>query len=164
MVQWLVKKALETREEMTQEIRSRALFEFGKVGQTPDDEAFAANAASAGGTIQSVNESYKPRRQFKAPAAGRGVSEQNRVHSTLLEYGRRYGLSRPAKKDAKSDIAKALEGEEDEDAAALEEKRIKTLLKGMSQAGEGSISASALGSIVGLQSQVNRLKQMNERK
>ena len=34
--QWLVKKALESREEMMVEQRARAIFEFGKFGQTPE--------------------------------------------------------------------------------------------------------------------------------
>lgn len=37
VMQWLVKKALESREEMMYMQRCRALFEFGKYGQTPED-------------------------------------------------------------------------------------------------------------------------------
>lgn len=141
---------------MTQEIRRRAVFEFGKFGRMPEDQSFFVNAAAAGMSIASVQEAYKPRRQFKAPMS-QTAAEQTRVHSTLLEYGRRHGLSRLPKKDAiKSDIAKAFDGGHDDevDAAVREEKRIKALLKGMSQAGEGgSISAAALGSLVGFESQ-----------
>jgi hypothetical protein len=46
VIQWLVKKALETREEMTQEIRNRALLEFSKTGQTPADVAFRSRSLS----------------------------------------------------------------------------------------------------------------------
>lgn len=52
-------------------------------------------------------------------------------------------------------MAKSLgdDGGEEEDLVAMEEKRIKSLMRGMSQAGEGSISSSALGSIVGMDSE-----------
>lgn len=36
VMQWLVKKAIETREERSQQIRNRALFEFGKDNETPE--------------------------------------------------------------------------------------------------------------------------------
>ena len=35
-MQWLVKTAIETREEMYRQIRNRAVFEFSKAAKTPE--------------------------------------------------------------------------------------------------------------------------------
>lgn len=83
-VQWLVKKAIETREERQQEIRNRAMHEFAKRGQTPQDAAFADALPTAMLAADSVKDSYKPRRQFRAPGTA-DQDEETRVHTTLLE-------------------------------------------------------------------------------
>ncbi len=85
VVQWLVKRALETREEMTAEIRRRALVEFSKSGETPADRAFKAALAPAAATVTTVATTYKPRRCYRAPPATAAAPEQTRVHATLLE-------------------------------------------------------------------------------
>ena len=166
VVQWLVKKALETREERQQEIRAQAVHEFGKRGATPVDKAFETMVPTATEATLGVREAYKPRRQFRAPAT-EGLDTETRVHTTLLEYGRRYGISRPvpssgSKGDGKNaNVARGLgaaasggaggEGGEEEDLVAAEEKRVAALMRNMSEAGEdGSVSQAALGSIVGM--------------
>lgn len=85
--QWLVKKALETREERAAQIRNRALFEFGQHGETPEEAAFQATLSASVNAASEAQDAYKPRRQFRAPAQ-KNADELTRVQSTLLEYGR----------------------------------------------------------------------------
>lgn len=57
-----MKKALETREEMALQIRKRALFEFGKYGEAPEQieaRQRRPDAAGAVATIQVCNEDTK---------------------------------------------------------------------------------------------------------
>lgn len=159
VVQWLVKKALETREERAAQIRSRALFEFGQHSETPEEAEFNATLSASVKAAQEAQGAYKPRRQFRAPAQ-KNADEMTRVQSTLLEYGRRYGLSRKPKateeKDAnKAAVAQSLGADEGEgeDLAAMEEARISSLMSGMAEAGEGAVASSdAIGSMIGAQS------------
>eukprot|EP00051_Salpingoeca_urceolata_P018063 m.251557 g.251557 ORF g.251557 m.251557 type:complete len:624 (-) comp19111_c3_seq4:97-1968(-) len=156
VVQWLVKKAIETREERSNQIRARAVLVFGKKHQSPEDAQFEALKPVSTATVASVRDTYKPKRQFRAPdKVRRSAQEETRVHSTLLEYGRRYGMSRAPKEEnsKKAAVSKSLEGgAEEEDLVAMEEQRVKQLMSQMSETGEGSVSRAAIGSIVGLQS------------
>lgn len=153
VVQWLVKKAIETREERQQEIRNRAMHEFAKRGKTPLDKAFEDALPTAMASTDRVKDSYKPRRQFRAPDTT-SRNEETRVHTTLLEYGRRYGMSRKPAGDGgdskKAKVAQSLgEGEGEEDLAQMEEERIRALMSGMSEADGADVSQAAIVSVLG---------------
>ncbi|KAG2459567.1 DPP10 peptidase, partial [Polypterus senegalus] len=78
---WLVKRAIETREEMGDYIRAYSISQFQKSHSIPE-------------------EVYKPQRKYKRQTGSEELTdEESRVHSTLLEYGRRYGFSKQAKQD-----------------------------------------------------------------
>ncbi|KAJ8350578.1 hypothetical protein SKAU_G00257080 [Synaphobranchus kaupii] len=163
VVQWLVKRAIETREEMGDYIRSYAVAQFQKTHSTPEDDEFIQRKEKAIKTVVDVCDVYKPDRKYKRQAdAGELTDEESRVHSTLLEYGRRYGFSKQDKvEDRKlSQQAPGLppgmtEVSEEEDLQAAEELRIKALMTGMAVMAteEGKLTASAVGQIVGLQSE-----------
>uniref|UniRef100_A0A4W6E0C4 Coiled-coil domain-containing protein 93 n=1 Tax=Lates calcarifer TaxID=8187 RepID=A0A4W6E0C4_LATCA len=154
VIQWLVKRAIETREEMGDYVRAYSISQFQKTHSLPENV-------------------YKPQRKYRRQRdAGQLLDEESRVHSTLLEYGRRYGFSKQSKQD-KVDAGKALmdsgsqlvpsgmaEMSEEEDLQAAEEMRIKTLMTSMAAMAneEGKLTASAVGQIVGLQSE--EIKQM----
>jgi len=160
VVQWLVKKALESREEMMQEQRARAMFEFRKFGQTPEDVAADVAASKAVETVETVQANYSAKRQLKAPDVSE-ADESTRIQCTLLEYGRRYGLSKVPKADKDKKASKSVKeamtgGDDEDDLIAAEERRVKSIMKKMSSLGEGgtsAISSSVVGEIAGMQSE-----------
>ncbi|XP_029314615.1 coiled-coil domain-containing protein 93 [Cottoperca gobio] len=173
VIQWLVKRAIETREEMGDYVRAYSICQFQKTHRLPEDEEFLQRKDKAVSAVLDVLEVYKPQRKYRRQRdAGELLDEESRVHSTLLEYGRRYGYSKQSKQD-KGDERKALlnsgsqaappgmaEVSEEEDLQAAEEMQIKTLMTSMAAMAneEGNLTASAVGQIVGLQSE--EIKQM----
>uniref|UniRef100_A0A671KQZ5 Coiled-coil domain-containing protein 93 n=1 Tax=Sinocyclocheilus anshuiensis TaxID=1608454 RepID=A0A671KQZ5_9TELE len=168
VVQWLVKKAIETREEMGDYVRSYSISQFQKTHAFPEDEEFELRKARAISTVVNVCEVYAPQRRYKRQVdAGELLDEESRVHSTLLEFGRRYGFSKQSKAgtavEQKQVLAQGTQGvppgmaqvSEEEDLQAAEELRIKALMTGMAAMAteEGKLSASTVGQIVGLQSE-----------
>lgn len=168
VVQWLVKKAIETREEMGDYVRSYSISQFQKTHAFPEDEEFASKKDRAISTVVNVCEVYAPQRRYKRQEdAGELLDEESRVHSTLLEFGRRYGFSKQSKSgtavEQKQASAQGTQGappgmtqvSEEEDLQAAEELRIKALMTGMAAMAteEGKLSASTVGQIVGLQSE-----------
>ncbi|GLD51569.1 coiled-coil domain-containing protein 93 isoform X2, partial [Lates japonicus] len=168
VIQWLVKRAIETREEMGDYVRAYSISQFQKTHSLPEDEEFLHRKDKAVKAVLDVLNVYKPQRKYRRQRdAGQLLDEESRVHSTLLEYGRRYGFSKQSKQD-KVDAGKALmdsgsqlvpsgmaEVSEEEDLQAAEEMRIKTLMTSMAAMAneEGKLTASAVGQIVGLQSE-----------
>ncbi|XP_030199620.1 coiled-coil domain-containing protein 93 isoform X1 [Gadus morhua] len=174
VIQWLVKRAIETREEMGDSIRAYSIAQFHKTHSYPEDEDFLQKKGRAVKAVLDISEVYKPRRKYKRQVeAGELLDEESRVHSTLLEYGRisenllRYGFSKHSKQDKAEDRKASLaagtqatppgmtETSEEEELEAAEELRIKTLMTNMAAmaTGEGTLTASAVGQIVGLQSE-----------
>ncbi|KAM6333063.1 coiled-coil domain-containing protein 93 isoform 2-T2 [Podargus strigoides] len=147
VVQWLVKRAIETREEMGDYVRSYSISQFQKTHRLPE-------------------EVYKPQRKYKRQkGAEELLDEESKVHATLLEYGRRYGFSRQAGKTEQAEDKKTVlppglaaagkaEPCDEDDLQAAEELRIKTLMTEMAAMAteEGKLTASTVGQIVGLQS------------
>ncbi|XP_060945138.1 coiled-coil domain-containing protein 93 isoform X1 [Limanda limanda] len=168
VIQWLVKRAIETREEMGDYVRAYSISQFQKIHSLPEDEEFLQQKDKAVKTVLDVLEMYKPQRKYRRQKdAGQLLDEESRVHSTLLEYGRRYGFRKQSKQE-KVDEEKALlasgtqmtppgmvEVSEEDDLQAAEEMRIKTLMTSMAAMvnEEGKLTASAVGQIVGLQSE-----------
>lgn len=169
VIQWLVKRAIETRQEMGDYIRSYSVSQFQKDHRLPEDEEFASRREKAVRTLTETCDIYKPRRKYKRQeGAAELTEEESRVHSTLLEYGRRYGLSKPGRTDkpeehkvsVPSGLAGKGESREEEELQAQEELRIKALMTGMAamDLDQGRLTASTVGQIVGLQS--DEIKQM----
>ncbi|XP_056611438.1 coiled-coil domain-containing protein 93 [Triplophysa dalaica] len=168
VVQWLVKKAIETREEMGDYVRSYSISQFQKTHTFPEDEEFAVRKEKAISTLVDVCGVYAPQRRYKRQVdAGDLFDEESRVHSTLLEFGRRYGFSKQVKAGTASEQKQVsaqgtqavppgmTQVSEEEDLQAAEELRIKALMTGMAAMAteEGKLSASTVGQIVGLQSE-----------
>nr|XP_046260122.1 coiled-coil domain-containing protein 93 isoform X4 [Scatophagus argus] len=168
VIQWLVKRAIETREEMGDYVRAYSISQFHKTHSLPEDEEFLQRKEQAVSAVLDVLEVYKPQRKYRRQKdAGELLDEESRVHSTLLEYGRRYGFSKQSKQDKVDDRKASLAGgaqalppgmaevSEEDDLQAAEEMRIKTLMTSMAAMAneEGKLTASAVGQIVGLQSE-----------
>ncbi|KAF8796419.1 Coiled-coil domain-containing protein 93 [Argiope bruennichi] len=103
-----------------------------------------------GGMTWCIEDVYKPQRLFRYHAPEKLKDEEVRVQTTLLEYGKKLGSAR---------ITESKEGEQSSEAEknaqkAEEENRIQNLMKSMSITNEqeGKLTASQVGSIVGLQS------------
>ncbi|KAK5890922.1 hypothetical protein CesoFtcFv8_014398 [Champsocephalus esox] len=173
VIQWLVKRAIETREEMGDSVRAYSICQFQKSHSLPEDEEFLQRKDKAVSAVLKVLEVYKPQRKYRRQGdAGELQEEESRVHSTLLEYGRRYGFSKQSKQDMVDDRKAPLapgsqaapsgmaEVSEEEDLQAAEEIRITTLMTSMAAMAkeEGKLTASAVGQIVGMQSE--EIKQM----
>ncbi|XP_027534883.1 coiled-coil domain-containing protein 93 [Chiroxiphia lanceolata] len=166
VIQWLVKRAIETREEMGDYVRSYSISQFQKTHRLPEDDEFMQRKEKAIKTVTDIFEVYKPQRKYKRQkGAEELLDEESKVHATLLEYGRRYGFSRQAGKTEQAEDKKAVlpaglaaagkaEPCDEDDLQAAEELRIKTLMTGMAAMAteEGKLTASTVGQIVGLQS------------
>lgn len=168
VIQWLVKRAIETREEMGDYVRAYSISQFQKTHSLPEDEEFLQRKDKAVRAVLDVLEVYKPQRRYRRQReAEELLDEESRVHSTLLEYGRRYGFSKQSKQDKVDDGKPSLAGgsqapplgmtevSEEDDLQAAEEMRIKTLMTSMAAMAseEGKLTASTVGQIVGLQSE-----------
>uniref|UniRef100_A0A8B9KLJ6 Coiled-coil domain-containing protein 93 n=1 Tax=Astyanax mexicanus TaxID=7994 RepID=A0A8B9KLJ6_ASTMX len=160
VIQWLVKRAIETREEMGDYVRAYSISQFQKTHTFPEDEEFKQRKQKAVSTVVEVSEVYAPQRRYRRQAdAGELLDEESRVHSTLLEYGSEYYAVSPniinalkltpkimknllwvpqaeEKKQLLAQGAQSVppgmaEVSEEEDLQAAEELRIKTLMTGM---------------------------------
>ncbi|XP_071978267.1 coiled-coil domain-containing protein 93-like [Engystomops pustulosus] len=167
VIQWLVKRAIETRQEMGDYIRSYSVSQFQKDHSLPEDAEFSSRREKAMKTLNETCEIYKPRRRYKRQEdAAELTDEESRVHSTLLEYGRRYGTRKLGKmekgEEQKLSVSSGLVKSdlEEEELQAQEEIRIKSLMTGMAamDTEQGRLTASTVGQIVGLQS--HEIKQM----
>ncbi|XP_021053931.1 coiled-coil domain-containing protein 93 isoform X2 [Mus pahari] len=162
VVQWLVKRAIETKEEMGDYIRSYSISQFQKTYSLPEDDDFIKRKDKAIKTVVDLSDAYKPRRKYRRQqGAEELLDEESRVHSTLLEYGRRYGFSRQSKtekaEDKKTALAAGLSAAEktdahEEDELQAAEERIQSLMTKMTAMAneESRLTASSVGQIVGL--------------
>nr|KAF6449806.1 coiled-coil domain containing 93 [Molossus molossus] len=162
VVQWLVKRAIETKEEMGDYIRSYSISQFQKTYSLPEDDDFIKRKEKAIKTVVDLSDVYKPRRKYKRQqGAEELLDEESRIHSTLLEYGRRYGFSRQSKTEKAEDKKMALptglsaaekaDAHEEDELQAAEE-RIQSLMTKMTAMAneESRLTASSVGQIVGL--------------
>ncbi|XP_032106551.1 coiled-coil domain-containing protein 93 isoform X1 [Sapajus apella] len=169
VVQWLVKRAIETKEEMGDYIRSYSVSQFQKTYSLPEDDDFIKRKEKAIKTVVDLSEVYKPRRKYKRhQGAEELLDEESRIHATLLEYGRvtdtlmRYGFSHQSKTEKAEDKKTALSAglsatekgdvHEEDELRAAEEQRIQSLMTKMTAMAneESRLTASSVGQIVGL--------------
>uniref|UniRef100_A0A4W3HIA0 Coiled-coil domain-containing protein 93 n=1 Tax=Callorhinchus milii TaxID=7868 RepID=A0A4W3HIA0_CALMI len=135
VVQWLVKRAIETREEMGDYIRSFSVSQFQKNHSLLEDNDFKQRKSKAMKAVVDVSDVYKPQRKYKRLSGAQTlIDEESRVHSTLLEFDKKVTLA-----------AGMTEVSEEEDLQAAEEVQIDLFF--------GRLTASTVGQIVGLQSE-----------
>ncbi|KAJ8787025.1 hypothetical protein J1605_023167 [Eschrichtius robustus] len=163
VVQWLVKRAIETKEEMGDYIRCYSVSQFQRTYSLPEDDDFIKRKEKAIKTVVDLSDAYKPRRKYKRQrAAEELLDEESRIHTTLLEYGRRYGFSRQSKAEKAEDkkmvlpagpsAAEKADAHEEDELQAAEEQRIQSLMTKMTAMAreESRLTASSVGQIVGL--------------
>uniref|UniRef100_A0A4X1SNG7 Coiled-coil domain-containing protein 93 n=1 Tax=Sus scrofa TaxID=9823 RepID=A0A4X1SNG7_PIG len=144
IVSWLVKRAIETKEEMGDYIRAYSVSQFQKTYSLPEDDDFSKRKEKAIKTVIDLSDAYKPRRKYKRQqGAEELLDEESRVHATLLEYGSAQLLSHlPFQaEDKKAALPMGLSAAEKADAHEEEE---------LQAAEESRLTASSVGQIVGL--------------
>ncbi|XP_046603725.1 coiled-coil domain-containing protein 93 isoform X2 [Neodiprion virginianus] len=135
IIQWLVKRSMEMREVMGDFVRSYAVSQFDKNYTFAEDSEMVAKKESMASNLKTVKQVYKPQRYFrrKDPPP---EDEVGRVQSTLLEYGSSSVVSLSP--------SEVIEDTQADDATSSAKK---------AQEEEGRLSASAVGTIVGMQAQ-----------
>lgn len=151
VIQWLVKKALETREEFGDETRKFSVEEFLRHHSDPRQQQRQQALRQAVGALATVQASYGPRRRWRRKPGTSVESPSARVHTTVLEYGqhaRRPPSSHP-KGDGtdKTDDGSGSASEMEE----VEEQLMRTLH--VAELTEGRLSAQQVGSIVSTRAQ-----------
>eukprot|EP01091_Cochliopodium_minus_P019727 TRINITY_DN8385_c0_g1_i1.p1 TRINITY_DN8385_c0_g1~~TRINITY_DN8385_c0_g1_i1.p1 ORF type:complete len:607 (+),score=204.82 TRINITY_DN8385_c0_g1_i1:269-2089(+) len=144
VVQWLVKKVYEVREETAELIRLFTESQFAKVFSHPEDITFKEKLPKVREYYGQVNDNFKPRRRFKRSENENTSDESKLVTNTLLEYGHHTKESKSEHKNNKNN--KKNEGEDDE----LGEK-FKNEYAAFNSS--GSVSGSLVGSMIGLRSE-----------
>uniref|UniRef100_A0A673YV59 Coiled-coil domain-containing protein 93 n=1 Tax=Salmo trutta TaxID=8032 RepID=A0A673YV59_SALTR len=135
VIQWLVKRAIETREEMGDYVRAYSVSQFQKTHSFPEDEDFLQRKEKAVKAVLDVSEVYKPQRKYKRQVeAGELLDEESRPH---VQYFMNASLCMMMSCHISSQM------------------RIKTLMTSMAAMAteEGRLTASTVGQIVGLQSE-----------
>uniref|UniRef100_A0A8C7GWT1 Coiled-coil domain-containing protein 93 n=1 Tax=Oncorhynchus kisutch TaxID=8019 RepID=A0A8C7GWT1_ONCKI len=133
VIQWLVKRAIETREEMGDYVRAYSVSQFQKTHSFPEDEDFLQRKEKAVKAV--LDEVYKPQRKYKRQVeAGELLDEESRPH---VQYFMNASLCMMMSCHISSQM------------------RIKTLMTSMAAMAteEGRLTASTVGQIVGLQSE-----------
>uniref|UniRef100_A0A4W5RL65 Coiled-coil domain-containing protein 93 n=1 Tax=Hucho hucho TaxID=62062 RepID=A0A4W5RL65_9TELE len=163
VIQWLVKRAIETREEMGDYVRAYSVSQFQKTHSFPEDEDFLQRKEKAVKAVLDVSDVYKPQRKYKRQVeAGELLDEESRVHSTLLEYGSRGGkvMSHVYRSKPNRSHMSIVQYFMNVSLCMMSchissQLRIKTLMTSMAAMAteEGRLTASTVGQIVGLQSE-----------
>ena len=176
VIQWLVKKALETKAETGDAVRAYALSQFDRqFGDNSRDKEARERVRRAVPAIRRLKEIYRPRRRFRRGAASAGggdvwasMDESTRVSSTLMEFGRSYRSTLATEEEPEEGGGESgAEGKTATSKAGVDgapsdwdeetEMRIATLLQEVSGGASGessaNLSAKTIGSIVGMQSQ-----------
>ena len=180
VVQWLVKKVIETREEMGDVLRTFSVYQFHRSDQLPSDREALERAPNATSFVGEVGKRYQPERKFRTKVESDDIDE--RVQIALLEYGDKSvhvdlkmagGGAGKKKKDPKRGSSfsastqavgalmgaeiKEGEGEGESMAAKMEEEqkqRIDHLMKGMDafEGDQSKVSGARVGDILNFQS------------
>ncbi|XP_076068907.1 coiled-coil domain-containing protein 93 [Oratosquilla oratoria] len=146
VIQWLVKKALETREEFGDETRAYALTEFKRQYQDPESATFQPWKKNAVSNLINTQSIYGPVRLWRRQGMRSNENESVAVQTTLLEYGQQFLLNKDAPVNE--------ETFEDE-ADSKESSQVEVLMKDLAAAdtNQGKLSSQCVGNIVSTHAQ-----------
>ncbi|XP_054712331.1 coiled-coil domain-containing protein 93-like isoform X2 [Uloborus diversus] len=133
VIQWLVKRAIETREEMGDYIRAFSISQFQKSYEMPEDVIFKETKEKMLESYQDIKDVYRPQRLFRHHAAHKLKGEEVRVQTTLLEYGKKLGSAK---------VAESKDEDQTGENQIIQKEKEE----------ESKLTASQVSSIVGLQS------------
>lgn len=160
IVQWLVKKVIETREETGDLMRQFSESQFGKNFVLPSEGEMIEHQEEASRFLSSVTDRYKINRKFRSKESRRvkylnGRSREESVQMALLEFGDYYKMNKPLVPQKQSSIAKDLEqqmgGKKKEGGTAEEEeerKRDNMKKDLMSFSSSGRVNFDVLGGLL----------------
>ncbi|CAK8676877.1 unnamed protein product [Clavelina lepadiformis] len=178
VIQWLVKKVIETREETGDHIRAYSISQFNKHHKMIQDIKLDEQYYFIREVMSTLQNIYRPIRKYKRDEKSSLVTEEAKVSSTLLEYGRRSAtVGKPSMKfketkgahenlDIKDELESAFtkvkvntnenDIDEEENIRLAQEKTLDILMGGMSEMSgreiEGKLATKVVGSIVEMQS------------
>jgi hypothetical protein len=152
VIQWLVKRSVETREEMWHFVRSFAVGQFNKLCPLPEEQRILVQQDNMLRNICAIKEVYRPQRHFRRKDAA-PEEEEYRVQSTLLEYGYNQAVATPVLSAESAETSQEVSAMQE--TRRLEEQQIEMLMKSMAHVAqqEGHLTAGVVGSIVNLQAQ-----------
>lgn len=141
VIQWLVQKALETREEFGDQSRELSVYQFHHYYSTPLEEKIDEVESKITKTLSTIQSAYGPKRRWRRKASTPIENPSLRVQTTLLEYGeltlKGYNKTQESQNDDNS--------AEKEQAAHMEK-----LMQNMAvaESAEGKLNAQHVGSII----------------
>lgn len=168
VIQWLVTKVIETREETGDLLRKFSMWQFNKNQKLPSDEEFEQRKPGAVSYVKELNDRYKPSRKFKNQNKDFAAREEEQVQQTLLEYGIRpvfvslqqEGQKQKSQSAAAARLQKALStqnvqgSKEDEEAKAAHESKVNEMMKNLDTVdSSGRLAGNVVGKVVGLESE-----------
>ncbi|PNF38272.1 Coiled-coil domain-containing protein 93 [Cryptotermes secundus] len=139
VIQWLVKRSVETREEMGHFVQSFGVSQFNKLCPLVEKQRVMTQQENILRNILTIKEVYRPQRHFRRKDAP-PEEEESCVQSTLLEYG----YSRTVAVSAAAEPGER--GEENGEQIFPEVQETQRLE-------EGRLTAGVVGNIVSLQAQ-----------
>lgn len=151
VIQWLVKKALETRAEFGDETRNFSSWQFKQYYAIPEEQKIAETKSAAIKTLINVKTAYGPKRRWKKKIGLFQESENVRVQTTLLEYDRLMGnLSKTDVRFGNDEADAGTDAVQEQQMAEVEQ-----LMKNLdvAEAVEGKLSAACVGNIVSARAQ-----------
>eukprot|EP01121_Diplochlamys_sp_Union-15-3_P010301 TRINITY_DN2886_c0_g1_i2.p1 TRINITY_DN2886_c0_g1~~TRINITY_DN2886_c0_g1_i2.p1 ORF type:complete len:435 (-),score=91.03 TRINITY_DN2886_c0_g1_i2:112-1386(-) len=167
IVQWLVKKVIETRTETGDQIRAFSEFEFGKEYELPSETSYMQTKKIGLDYLKSTFSRYNASRQYRVSSKRQSKvrkdrsEEEERVMRTLLEYGHGhlYTMALLSKREKEENpigasLPTANEPSQEQEKAAQAKRQQDTMMKGMAAIkGEAArVEGSVVSEYVGLAS------------
>ncbi|OQV18537.1 Coiled-coil domain-containing protein 93 [Hypsibius exemplaris] len=160
VVQWLVKRAIQVREETGDTNRAYALRQFQQHYSMPEDVEREKVVKSAQDSIQRLNDVYAPKRKYRRKAGHNIPDVTTQVQYTLLEYGHKAGAftSAAVKADESEKHTKKVSKkakEEPRSAGDLANEEYNEMVGEMEQVDDRGrkVKASVIGGIVSQQAE-----------
>jgi hypothetical protein len=160
VIQWLVKKSIETRQQMGDYIKSYANWQFNRCHNLEIDINKSKLLEKSSKSVSEIDVNRHPKRKYRHPARHKLPDEETKVKTTLLEYGR-FATSRTTDESSNSGAHNSTNSgvRKDSDSRIME-----SLISSM-HSETGKISAAFVGSIVGAQSdEIQQLAEEYQRK
>jgi len=97
VLQWLIKKVFETREENKENLRRFTELNFSRNYEVPKEVELRKKYVLAKPFLDEIENFYLPKRKFK-PKSKPKRDQQSHVQSVLLEYGKEFKIKKMKKK------------------------------------------------------------------
>ncbi|CAG2108892.1 unnamed protein product [Medioppia subpectinata] len=140
VIQWLVKKSIETRQQMNEYLKNYANWQFNR--------CHSSDTSQLSDSLSKADTQSHPKRKYRHPARHKLIDPEIRVRTTLLEYG---FIGKSSASDITSGADKS--GEQTDNRKNGSDSQLTDSLMTSMQTESNKISAAFVGSIVGAQSE-----------